>query len=310
MQPPTPPSQSSWRQEAEHLSRSGVTLAFNQLLQIAIPFVTTSMTGRLGVDELAAGSLVGSIGLLLFITTIGVLQGVIPLAGAGIGAGDDAAATRAIRGCLAIAAVMGIAATAIMAGVPWCLAHSGQDPALVALAQRFILALLPAYLPGVLGLAARFCLIAANDLKWLNPVILTGIAFNLACNLLFAGSGPEGLTIIGTVISLTNWLTFLSARRCHVALKADPKGLAGSQGTTGDTRGALARDSRRRDLLHRNAAVHRLKPADGLFRQDRARRPRHCPVVAQHRADDADRPVIGGDGPRRVPARPARTLWR
>jgi len=207
MQNSTPPSQASWRQEAGHLGRSGVTLAFNQLLQIAIPFVTTSMTGRLGVDELASGSLVGSVGLLLFITTIGVLQGVVPLVGAGIGAGNNAAATAAIRGCLMIAAVIGIAATLIMAGVPWCLAHSGQDPALVALSQRFILALLPGYFPAMLGLAVRFCLIAANDLKWLNPIVLTGIAFNLACNLLFAGSGPEGLTVIGTVISLTNWLT-------------------------------------------------------------------------------------------------------
>jgi MATE family multidrug resistance protein len=207
MQNPAPPRQTLWRQEANHLGRSGATLAFNQLLQIAIPFVTTSMTGRLGVDELACGSLVGSIGLLLFITTIGVLQGVVPLVGAGIGAGDDDAAAGAIRGCLVIAAVMGIAATLIMAAVPWCLAHTGQDPALVALAQRFIVALLPGYLPSILGLAARFSLIAANDLKWLNPIIITGIAFNLACNLLFAGSGPEGLTVIGTVITLTSWLT-------------------------------------------------------------------------------------------------------
>jgi multidrug resistance protein, MATE family len=206
MHSPTPPRQTLWRQEAGHLGRSGVTLAFNQLLQIAIPFITTSMTGRLGVEELACGSLVGSIGLLLFITTIGVLQGVVPLVGAGIGAGDERAATAAIRGCLMIAAVMGLAATVIMAGVPWCLAHTGQDPALVALSERFILALLPGYLPSILGLAARFCLIAANDLKWLNPIILTGIAFNLACNLLFAGSGPEGLTVIGTVITLTSWL--------------------------------------------------------------------------------------------------------
>jgi len=63
MQSPTPPRQTLWRQEAGHLGRSGVTLAFNQLLQIAIPFITTSMTGRLGVDELACGSLVGSIAL-------------------------------------------------------------------------------------------------------------------------------------------------------------------------------------------------------------------------------------------------------
>ena len=207
MQNSTPPSQASWRQEAGHLGRSGVTLAFNQLLQIAIPFVTTSMTGRLGVDELACGSLVGSIGLLLFITTIGVLQGVVPLVGAGIGAGNNAAANQRSAAALTIAAVIGIVATLIMAGVPWGLAHSGQDPALVALSQRFIPALLPGYLPAMLGLAVRFCLIAANDLKWLNPIILTGIAFNLAGNLLFAGHGPEGLTVIGIVISVTSWLT-------------------------------------------------------------------------------------------------------
>jgi multidrug resistance protein, MATE family len=206
MQGPTAPRQTLWRQEAAHLGRSGATLGFNQLLQIAIPFVTTSMTGRLGVDELACGSLVGSIGLLLFISAIGVLQGLVPLVSVGIGAGENAAAAGAIRGGLVIAAAIGIAATAIMAGVPWCLAQMGQDPALVALARRFIEALLPGYFPGIVGIALRFALIAANDLKWLNPIIISGIAFNVACNLLFAGSGPEGLTVIGTVISLTSWL--------------------------------------------------------------------------------------------------------
>jgi Na+-driven multidrug efflux pump len=85
---PSPPRGSLWRREALHLARSGLTLASNQLLQIAIPFVTTSMTGRLGVEALAAGSLVGSIGLLLFISSLGVLQGLVPLIGIGIGAGD------------------------------------------------------------------------------------------------------------------------------------------------------------------------------------------------------------------------------
>src|SRR5215471_7528707 len=105
---PNPPRQNLWRQETAHLARSGVTLAFNQLLQIAIPFITPSMTGRLGVVTLAAGSLVGSIGLLLFITSLGVLQGLVPLVSSGIGAGDDAKAARAIRGGLAIAVAMGV----------------------------------------------------------------------------------------------------------------------------------------------------------------------------------------------------------
>ncbi len=205
---PNPPRQSLWRQEASHLARSGVTLAFNQLLQIAIPFVTTSMTGRLGVETLAAGSLVGSIGLLLFITSLGVLQGLVPLVSIAIGAGDEAKAARVIRGGLALAVAMGLGATVIMACVPWALARSGQDPALVTLAQRFIVAMLPGYLPSIVAIALRFFLIAANDLKWLNPVIVSGMAFNIACNLLLADPsfGLDGLTAIGLTISLTNWL--------------------------------------------------------------------------------------------------------
>jgi multidrug resistance protein, MATE family len=201
---------SLWRQETSHLARSGATLASNQLLQIAIPFVTTSMTGRLGVDALAVGSLVGSIGLLLFITSLGVLQGLVPLVSIGIGAGNETTAARAIRGGLAVAVAMGLCATAIMACVPWALARSGQDPTLVALAQRFIAAMLPGYLPSIVAIALRFFLIAANDLKWLNPVIIAGIAFNIACNLLLGdGSfGLEGLTAVGLTISLTNWLMF------------------------------------------------------------------------------------------------------
>jgi MATE family multidrug resistance protein len=95
-----------------------------------------------------------------------------------------------------------------MACVPWVLARTGQDPALVALAQRFIIALLPGYLPSIVAIALRFFLIAANDLKWLNPVIVAGIAFNIGCNLLLAGGsfGLDGLTAIGLTLSLTNWL--------------------------------------------------------------------------------------------------------
>jgi MATE family multidrug resistance protein len=224
---PNPPRPGLWRRETSHLARSGLTLAFNQLLQIAIPFVTTSMTGRLGVDALAAGSLVGSIGLLLFISSLGVLQGLVPLVSIGIGAGDERATARAIRGGLAIAVAMGVGATAIMACVPWALAHTGQDPALVALAQRFILAMLPGYLPSIVAIALRFFLIAANDLKWLNPVIVTGIGFNIACNLWLGGGAFEldRLTAIGLTISLTNWLMFGLLTFAILRAKRIPQGV-------------------------------------------------------------------------------------
>src|SRR5579872_1263626 len=224
---PNPTRHGLRRQEFTHLVRSGATLAFNQLLQIAIPFVTTSMTGRLGVDTLAAGSLVGSIGLLLFITSLGVLQGLVPLIGIGIGAGDARGVARAIRGGLAIAVIMGLAATAIMACVPWALAHTGQDPVLVTLAQRFIAAMLPGYLPSIVAIALRFFLIAANDLKWLNPIIVTGIAFNIACNLLLGGgsAGLDGLTAIGLTISLTNWLMFGLSALAILRAKRIPSGV-------------------------------------------------------------------------------------
>ena len=202
--------QPHWRQEAVLLGRSGAILAFNQVLQMAIPFVTTTMTGRLGVDALAAGSMVGSIGLLFFITSLGVLQGGLPQLGMSIGAGDHAGAVRSIRTSLAAAFAMGVGMTAAMASVPWCLARAGQDPAVVDLAWRYIAALLPGYLPSALAIALRVTLVAAGDLKWLNPILVAGIAFNVGLNVLLATGalGIDGLTAIGITISLTNWLIF------------------------------------------------------------------------------------------------------
>ena len=213
----------AWRQEARHLGRSGTILAINQLAQLAIPFVTLTMTGQLGVAPLAAGGVVGSIGLLLFVSALGVMQGLIPQLSASLGAGDLRVAARTVRGGLVIAVAMGLAATLIMAGVPWCLARAGQDPAVVAEAQRFIHALLPGYLPGIVAIALRFFLIAANDLRWLNAIILVGTAFNLACNLFLAGGrfGLDGMTAIGVTIAMTNWLMLgllmtAAARSRHV----------------------------------------------------------------------------------------------
>ena len=216
-------SPAAWRQEARHLGRSGTILAVNQLAQLAIPFVTVTMTGQLGVAPLAAGGVVGSIGLLLFITALGVMQGLIPQLSASLGAKDLRAAARTVRGGLVIAVAMGLGATVIMAGVPWCLARAGQDPAVLAEARRFIHALLPGYLPGIVAIALRFFLIAANDLRWLNAIIIAGTAFNLASNLFLAGGrfGLDGMTAIGITIAMTNWLMLgllmtAAARSRHV----------------------------------------------------------------------------------------------
>jgi multidrug resistance protein, MATE family len=199
----------TWRREALHLARSGSTLALNQLLQLVVPFVTTTMTGRLGIDALAAGGIVGSIGLLLFVTALGVMQGLVPPLSTSAVTKDHVAAARTIRGGLAVALAMGLAATSIMASVPWCLARAGQDPTVVAVAQDFIHALLPGYLPSIVAIAFRFFLIATHDLKWLNAIVVAGTAFNIACNLLLA-RGPfqiDGMTAIGITVALTNWLT-------------------------------------------------------------------------------------------------------
>ncbi|MFZ5783541.1 MAG: MATE family efflux transporter [Pseudomonadota bacterium] len=214
-----------WQREALHLARSGGTLAFNQLFQLAVPFMTTAMTGRLGVETLAAGSIVGSIGLLLLISALGVMQGLIPPLSSSLGAGDHPAAARTVRGGLAVA--MGLAATAIMASVPWGLATAGFDATFVATAQRYIDGLLPAYLPSIGLIAVRFFLIGANDLRWLNAIIIVSTAFNAALNLWLAGGrfGLDGMTAIGITVSLTAWLTLGLLMLAIARSKRMPRGM-------------------------------------------------------------------------------------
>ncbi len=206
---PEPQRTPGWRTESLHLAQSGAILALNQLLQLVVPFVTTAMTGRLGVDALAAGSVIGSIGLLLFITALGVMQGLIPPLSMSLGAGDRTTAARTIRGGLVIAIACGLAATAIMLCMPWALAKGGLEPALVEIARKYVGALLPGYLPSFVLIALRSFLVGAHDLRWLNPIIVVSASFNVACNLLLAsGWGRiDGMTAIGLTISMTHWLT-------------------------------------------------------------------------------------------------------
>ena len=103
---------------------------------------------------------------------------------------------------------MGIIATAVMASAPWWLVWMRQDPALVTLAQGFIVTLLPGYLPSILALALRFFLVAVDELTWLNPIVIAMTGFNVACNLMLVAGGFHSLWAIGASIALTNWLTF------------------------------------------------------------------------------------------------------
>jgi MATE family multidrug resistance protein len=201
--------------EARHIFASGSNLAVNQVGQILIPVVDLVMISWLGTHALAASNLINSVGLLLYLTSFGILQGVIPVAGAAMGAGRRHDVGAASRAALIIGLVLGVATTVIMGGLPAILGHLGQAEDVTELSTAYVHALLPGYVPSLLFVTIRFLLVALNDLRWLNPIVVVGVLVKISLNyiLMFglAGFAARGVAGIGTSTVVVNWLMLLLA---------------------------------------------------------------------------------------------------
>lgn len=194
------------RADARKLLCASATLAMNQLLQFLIPLVTLLALGRAGVLALAAGSLVGSVNLLLHLSALGLLQGLVPVLAAARGSGSAEAMAGAARAALFVTVAVGGVVIAAMAALAPALSLLGHDPAVIAQARMFAGALLPGLPASVLFLGLRFALIALDQLRGLNRIVLAAAACNLIANLLLGACMGLGVRSVALSVSLANCL--------------------------------------------------------------------------------------------------------
>ncbi|MCA2548320.1 MAG: MATE family efflux transporter [Microcystis sp. M53BS1] len=197
-------------QEVSATALLGFGIGLSQFNQIAIGVTDTVMMGRFGSEALAAGSLVNSLELLLFLFFMGVLQATAPLMGTALGESRNEDLTRIFNHGIILACVMAVPMIIIAIFMKPCLILLGQQADVIEIAQSYARYLVPGFLPSLLFIILRVFLTTVESVILLVSVSLIGVFVNACGNFIFMfgmfGIPPFGVAGSAVSTSLTNFL--------------------------------------------------------------------------------------------------------
>ncbi|MEM7022550.1 MAG: MATE family efflux transporter [Pseudomonadota bacterium] len=211
---PTVPTRST---EAGILLRIAVPLAAAYLAELAISLTSKAIVGQLGYRELAAIGLAADTATELVVVLVGLLSVVGVLVAQAEGAGTRAAAGVAARQGLIVATVMGLAATLLVWHLDVLLAHTGQDPEILALMADFLGPLSLSMLPVLWFFALRTFVAALAKTSAVMAITVSAVGLNyiLAEGLVHGSYGLPALGVAGagwakTIVSFTMFFALLA----------------------------------------------------------------------------------------------------
>ena len=181
----------------------GIGVGLSQLNQIAINMTDTVMMGWFGSEALAAGSLVNSLFLLLFLFFMGVLQATAPMMGTALGQSRLRDISRILNHGYYLACTMtGIMVVLAFLMEPFLL-FLGQQEQVVSIAQTYAWWLIPSFLPSLLLVVVRVFLTTIGDVTLLGIVSLLGVFINGLGNyaFMFGAFGMQALGVAGCALS-------------------------------------------------------------------------------------------------------------
>ena len=202
----------SWAEELRATLALAWPLVIAQLAQNALTTTDVIMTGWLGPQFLAGGTLASTFLMPFLVLGFGIVGAVSPLVAQARGARDIKAVRRVVRQGLWAA----IAIAAVLVPILWqvkpIFAALGQNPDTTALAETYVHIAVWMFFPA-LGIAALRSLLSAFDSTRIILVITVGgVVFNAAVNyvLIFGHFGFPRLELAGSAIAtvLTNALMF------------------------------------------------------------------------------------------------------
>lgn len=206
---------SSWRVHAKSLLRLGGPLIINNLAVAGMQFSDAVMAGRLGADALAAVAVGGSVWMLGFTLSLGLLMAISPIAARHFGAGDHGLIGRYTRQGIYLGLAMGAPLILIaQVAVEPLLTLIGIDPEFRYLTVGYVAALMFGA-PGIfVFLALRF---TTEGIGHTRPIMFTSV-FSLACNVFLnyvfmfgkLGAPAMGAVGCGVASAITMWLVALA----------------------------------------------------------------------------------------------------
>jgi MATE family multidrug resistance protein len=194
-----------WSQEAMDTLRLAWPIALTQLGQVAMMTSDLAMIGRLGDEAVAAASLAHAVLFTVFVTGMGLVSAVAPLAAQGFGGRDPRRVRRATRVGIWAAVLLGIP---LSLGQLWgeeLLVALGQTPQAAALAERYLLGLAWCLVPAWVFIALRGFMGAVNRPEPALWITLAAVPANalLAYGLIYGAAGLPKLDLLGAGLATT-----------------------------------------------------------------------------------------------------------
>ena len=201
-----------WLEELRALLRLAWPLVVAQLAQAALHTTDLLMLGRLGPEDLAAGSLAVNLLMLFLVSGMGIIGAVAPLVAQARGARRMKAVRPIVRQGLWAAIALAGALIPALLQIEVIFGWLGQDPATTLLSARFMhiaaWSLLPAF--GIVALRSLLSAFAAT--RVILVVTLVGVTLNalLAYGLIFGNFGMARMGLRGapTATLLSNITMF------------------------------------------------------------------------------------------------------
>lgn len=213
-----------------------VSVAGDQLISL----VDTMVAGRLGALQIAATGVGAALLFAGYISSMGVLYGLDPLAAQAIGANRPKDAHRAYQEALLAALGLALPAIAIGWTLQAVLLPLGLDPALCAEVRQYLIGRLPAVLPMLLNVALSRYLQANGAARPVVISMVVGNLVNVPANLALAagdrglgflgipplglgeGLGVMGIGLASTVVAIAQFAVLYTCVRVYVPAPPDP----------------------------------------------------------------------------------------
>lgn len=194
-----------WPDELRALFVLGWPLIIAQLAQNALLTTDVIMLGWLGPEQLAASTLAGAVMICVQLLGVGLVGAVAPMVAQARGARQIKSVRRIVRQGLWVSILLAALLIPVVYNLAPILTALGQDPVLVADAEKFAHTACWMLLPAFGIIVLRSFLAAHGATRMILVITVAGVFVNALCNyaLIFGNWGFPRLELAGSGISTT-----------------------------------------------------------------------------------------------------------
>ncbi|MFM7201736.1 MAG: MATE family efflux transporter [Myxococcota bacterium] len=201
------------KQELRHIFVLAVPMVVGQLSLLGLQTTDVVLVGH--VDKLSLGGIAlgQTISMFIFLMTMGIVQGMSTLISQAFGAGDKETCGRVLISGLYLSGVLGLLCTLMMQKAGWMLELLGQDPALSAIAQQYLVFLSLGYPFTLMFMALRYFTEGLGIAQPGMRIAMAALPVNAALGYLVLfepfGLPSFGVAGMGAVTALVSFLLFV-----------------------------------------------------------------------------------------------------